>query len=69
MIVFDLNGDGKLDLSRTSAEAFALAETFVRLGSRDYEFVVDLNGDKLRLTPLSEYRGRVVLLDFCTRRI
>jgi peroxiredoxin len=94
-VVFDLNADGKLDLSRSSPEVFDRAERFVRLGDTDYEFLIDRNGDKLQLQPLpeklpetqllrpgymppdftfqdlegkthrlSEYRGRVVLLDF-----
>jgi peroxiredoxin len=94
-VVFDLNGDGKLDLSRSSAEYYRSAERFVRLGDTDYEFLIDRNGDKLQLKPLSEklpetqllrpgymppdftfqdlegkthrlseYRGKVVLLDF-----
>jgi len=94
-VVFDLNGDGKLDLSRRSSEYYRSAERFVRLGDTDYEFLIDWNGDKLRLKPLpeklpdtqflrpgymppdftfqdlegkphrlSEYQGKVVLLDF-----
>ena len=94
-VVFDLNGDGKLDLSRSSPEVYRRAERFVRLGDTDYEFLIDRNGDKLQLKPLSEklpetqflrpgymppdftfqdlegkihrlseYRGKVVLLDF-----
>jgi peroxiredoxin len=94
-VVFDLNGDGKLDLSRSSPEVYLRAERFVRLGDKDYEFLIDRNGDKLQLKPLSEklaetqflrpgymppdftfqdldgkihrlseYRGKVVLLDF-----
>jgi len=93
--VFDLNADGKLDLSRSSPEVFGSTERFVRLGDTDYEFRIDQNGDKLQLKPLpvklpetqllrpgylppdftfqdlegkthrlSEYRGKVVLLDF-----
>jgi peroxiredoxin len=93
--VFDLNADGKLDLSRSSPEVYSSAERFVRLGDTDYEFLIDRKGDKLQLKPLpeklpetqllrpgylppdftfqdlegkthrlSEYRGRVVLLDF-----
>jgi peroxiredoxin len=94
-VVFDLSGDGKLDLSRSSPEVFRASERFVRLGDKDYEFLIDRNGDKLQLKPLpeklpetqllrpgymppdftfqdlegkthrlSEYRGKVVLLDF-----
>ena len=94
-VVFDMNGDGKLDLSRSSREYYDGAERFVRLGDTDYEFLIDQNGDKLQLKPLldklpetqllrpgymppdftfqdlegkshrlSEYRGKVVLLDF-----
>lgn len=94
-VVFDWNGDGKLDMSHFSPEYYDAAEKFVRLGKTDYEFVIDRNGDKLRLKPLtenrpetdilrpgytspdftfqdlegkthrlSEYRGKVVLLDF-----
>jgi peroxiredoxin len=94
-VVFDLNGDGKLDLSRSSPEVYRRTERFVRLGDTDYEFLIDRNGDKLQLKPLSEklpetqflrpgymppdftfqdlegkihrlseYRGKVVLLDF-----
>ena len=94
-VAFDLNGDGKLDLSRSSPEYYRTAERFVRLGDTDYEFLIDRNGDKLQLKPLSEklpetqllrpgymppdfafqdlegkthrlseYRGKVVLLDF-----
>src|ERR1017187_444157 len=93
-VVFDLNGDGKLDMTRGSAEYYANAEKFVRLGDTDYEFLIDRSGDKLQLKPLpeklpdtqilrpgymppdftfqdlegkthrlSEYRGKVVLLD------
>jgi peroxiredoxin len=94
-VVFDLNGDGKLDMARTSPEYFNRAERFVRLGDTDYEFLIDRNGDRLHLKPLpeklpetqllrpgyrppdfafrdlegkthrlSDYRGKVVLLDF-----
>lgn len=94
-VVFDLNADGKLDLSRSSPEVYGSTERFVRLGDRDYEFLIDRNGGKLQLKPqpeklpetqllrpgylppdftfqdlegkthrLSEYRGKVVLLDF-----
>jgi peroxiredoxin len=94
-VVFDLNGDGKLDLSRSSPEVYLRAERFVHLGGTDYEFLIDRNGGKLQLKPLSEklpetqflrpgyvppdfnfqdlegkthrlseYRGKVVLLDF-----
>ena len=94
-VVFDLDGDGKLDLSRSSPEVYRRTERFVRLGDTDYEFLIDRNGDKLQLKPLpeklletqflrpghvppdftfedlegklhrlSEYRGKVVLLDF-----
>jgi peroxiredoxin len=94
-IVFDLNGDGKLDLSRSSPELYRRTERFVRLVDTDYEFLIDRNGDKVQLKPLaeklpetqllrpgsippdftfqdlegkthrlSEYRGKVVLLDF-----
>jgi thiol-disulfide isomerase/thioredoxin len=94
-VAFDLNGDGKLDLTRNSSEYFDSAERFVRLADMDYEFRIDRNGDKLQPKPLpenlsetqllrpgylppdfafkdmegkthrlSEYRGRVVLLDF-----
>ena len=95
-VVFDLNGDGKLEVVPGSSEYYAFTEQFVRLGEMDYEFVVDLRtGDKLQLKPLpeklaetqvlrpgysppdftfqdldgkmhrlSDYRGKVVLLDF-----
>lgn len=94
-VVFDLNGDGKLDTSHESREYYMGDEKFVRLGETDYEFEIDRNGDKLQLRPLpekrpetqvlrpgytppdftfqdmegkthrfSEYRGKVVLLDF-----
>lgn len=94
-VVFDLDGDGKLDLSRSSPEVYRRTERFVRLGDTDYEFLIDRNGDKLQLKPLAEklpetqflrpgylppdftfqdlegkihrlsdYRGKVVLLDF-----
>jgi peroxiredoxin len=53
-VVFDLNGDGKLDLARTSPELFSRGERFVRLGETDFEFLIDRNGDKLQLKPLSE---------------
>lgn len=95
--MFDLNGDGKLDLSRSSAEYYNLDEKFVRLAGTDYEFLIDGNSRELQLKPLperlpetqllrpgymppdfafrdldgnthrlSEYRGKVVLLDFWT---
>jgi peroxiredoxin len=94
-VAFDLNGDGKLDLTRSSSEYYDSSDRFVRLADTDYEFLIDRNGDKLQLKPLpekvsetqllrpgymppdfaftdmegkthrlSEYRGRVVLLDF-----
>lgn len=96
-VVFDLNGDGKLDSAHGSSEYYDIAEKFVRLGETDYEFAIDRNGDKLQLKPLpeklpdtqilrpgyappdftfqdmdgkthrlSDYRGKVVLLDFWT---
>ncbi len=93
--VFDLNGDGKLDLSRSSPEYYSRDDKFVRLAGTDYEFLIDGNSHKLQLKPLperlpetqllrpgclppdfgfqdldgkthrlSDYRGKVVLLDF-----
>jgi hypothetical protein len=47
-VVFDMNGDGRLDLSRGSPEYYGRSERFVRLDDRDYEFLIDRNGDRLR---------------------
>ncbi|HEY1339006.1 MAG TPA: TlpA disulfide reductase family protein [Bryobacteraceae bacterium] len=94
-VVFDWNGDGKLDTSHASREYYDNAEKYVRVGDTDYEFVIGASGDKLQLKPLperlpdtqilrpgypppdftfqdldgkmhrlSDYRGKVVLLDF-----
>ena len=94
-VVFDLNGDGKLESVPGSSEYYDADEQFVRLGERDYEFVIERKGDKLQLKPLqeklaetqilrpgysapdftfqdldgkthrlSDYRGKVVLLNF-----
>jgi peroxiredoxin len=61
-VVFDLNDDGKLDLSRSSPEVFRTSERFVRLADTDYEFLIGQNGDKLQLKPLSERRPETQLL-------
>ncbi len=95
--VFDLNGDGKLDIEAGSTESYDVSETYVRLPEGDFEFIIEPNGDKLTLRPLaqplapgqvmrdgypapdfqftdlqgklhrlSDFRGRIVLLDFWT---
>jgi peroxiredoxin len=94
-VVFDLNGDGRLDRSPGSSESYDLEEKYVRLDDRDFEFIIEPKGDRLTLKPLtqrlapdqvlrpgypapdfsftdlkggvrrlSEYRGKLVLLDF-----
>ena len=95
-VVFDLNGDGKLECVPGSREFYHRREQFVRIDETDYELMIDTrNGDKLQLKPLpelraetevlrpgypppdftfrdldgkthrlSDYRGKVVLLDF-----
>jgi peroxiredoxin len=97
-VLFDLNGDGKLDpgvAARASAEYFWVWERKVKLNGKSYEFRVDHYGQALTLKPLAErlperpslevgqrapdfsfvdfegkrrrlsdYRGKVVLIDF-----
>jgi peroxiredoxin len=97
-VLFDLNGDGKLDpgvAARASAEYFWVWERKVKVNGKSYEFLVDHYGRDLTLKPLeerlpdrpslevgqpapdfsfvdfegkkrrlSDYRGKVVLLDF-----
>ncbi|HBY62090.1 MAG TPA: hypothetical protein DEH78_19900 [Solibacterales bacterium] len=95
--VFDLNGDGKLNVDAGSPESYDASETYVRLPEGDFEFIIEPNGDELGLRPLaqplapgqvmragypapdfqftdlqgklhrlSDFRGRIVLLDFWT---
>jgi peroxiredoxin len=95
-IIFDLNGDGFLDLKdKKSPERYSVSENYVNLAGRSFEFKSDRYGKSLALKPLSEklpdramlqpgnlapefsfldskgrtrklsdYRGKVVLLDF-----
>ena len=95
-VYFDLNGDGKLDMTTPmSSESYAIRDKYVNLAGASYEFTVDRQGRSLTLKPLAEklpdrisletgsvvpefsftdidgksrrlsdYRGKVVLLDF-----
>ena len=95
-VLFDVNGDGLLDLKDPkSPERYSASEKYVNLRGRSYEFRSDRYGRSLTLKPLSEtlpnramlqpgspapefsfvdtegktrklsdYRGKVVLLDF-----
>jgi peroxiredoxin len=59
-LLFDLNGDGKLD---HPLERYLVSEKYVKLGETDYEYVVDRYGRQLTLKPLAEkLPPRVILL-------
>lgn len=58
VVVFDVDGDGKLDLTEDplSPERYTLREPHVQLGGLSYEFEVASDGSTLVLTPLAENR-------------
>jgi len=61
-VVFDLDGDGKLDATkRTSMEFFWVWEKTVNLGGRSYAFSVDRFGRSLTLTPAKKSPERADL--------
>lgn len=54
-LAFDLDNDGKLDLvTYQSPERYLVSEKYIKLGGKDYEFVVDRYGRTLTLNPIVE---------------
>jgi thiol-disulfide isomerase/thioredoxin len=54
-LAFDLDNDGELDLTTyQSPERYLVSEKYIKLGCKDYEFVVDRYGRTLTLNPFAE---------------
>jgi len=54
-LAIDLDNDGKLDLmTYQSPERYLVSEKYIKLGGKDYEFVVDRYGRTLMLNPIAE---------------
>jgi peroxiredoxin len=53
-LYFDLNGDGKFDTSRYSAEFYRTKEKYINIGDKTYEFAVERYGSSLTLKPSAE---------------
>ena len=54
-LTLDLDNDGELDLTTyQSPERYLVSEKYIKLGEKDYEFVVDRYGRTLTLNPFAK---------------